>query len=375
MGNSSSLLPEEWHVVIVGGGFAGARLAHNLKGKCKFTLIDGRDGMHYAVASLRASVESGFAEHIFIPYTDIVEKDSFKKGTVTGIDPENKIVKMENGEEIIYTHLVISTGTSVPFPGKLPLDVDMSEGKEIYAKLVQEIEKSNNIVIIGGGAVGVEMATEIAEDHPKKQVTVIHSKQVLVSDAFSNKFHKETRRQLDALGVKLILGEKVENMDDLPDHFMEEKFKVTTNKGNEIEANLIIKCTGTKVNTSAYAESLGGSMDEIGQLKVNDFFEVEGQNQIFAIGDCCNTNETKMAFRAGFHADLIVQNFIQESKGNKKHPYKPKGPIMILSLGRNGGVFQINSFNFGSFAARKLKSKDMMVNKYYKDLGLKPPKK
>ncbi len=58
MGTSSSNLQEK-HVVIIGGGYAGVTVANQLRGKCRFTLIDPKECMHHCVGSLRAVVEPG----------------------------------------------------------------------------------------------------------------------------------------------------------------------------------------------------------------------------------------------------------------------------------------------------------------------------
>lgn len=79
--------------------------------------------------------------------------------------------------------------------------------------------------------------------------------------------------------------------------------KITTdNPETNINADLLIKCIGIRVNSSAYQSSLSDKMDEKNQLKVNEYFQVEGLENVFAIGDCCNSKELKMAYFAGLHA-------------------------------------------------------------------------
>ena len=62
--------------------------------------------------------------------------------------------------------MVIATGTRGPFPGKCRFDASSKQLIAAYEEFTQEIQKAENIVIVGGGAVGVEMAGEIATDYP-----------------------------------------------------------------------------------------------------------------------------------------------------------------------------------------------------------------
>lgn len=79
--------------------------------------------------------------------------------------------------------------------------------------------------------------------------------------------------------------------------------KITTNNPEtSIDADLLIKCVGIRVNSGAYQSSLSDKMDEKKQLKVNGYFQVDGLEDVFAIGDCCNSKEIKEAYVAGLHA-------------------------------------------------------------------------
>jgi NADH dehydrogenase FAD-containing subunit len=73
--------------------------------------------------------------------------------------------------------------------------------------------------------------------------------------------------------------------------------------------------------------------DEDRRLKVNEFLQVEGYTNVYAIGDCNNTNEDKMAVHAGFHADLVAGNLLKEAKGQVMSPYKQgKYTYFILNI-------------------------------------------
>jgi pyruvate/2-oxoglutarate dehydrogenase complex dihydrolipoamide dehydrogenase (E3) component len=79
--------------------------------------------------------------------------------------------------------------------------------------------------------------------------------------------------------------------------------KITTNNPEtNIDADLLLKCIGIRINNGAYQSSLSDKMDEKSQLKVNEYFQVDELENVFAIGDCCNSKEIKEAYVAGLHA-------------------------------------------------------------------------
>ncbi|XP_077987912.1 ferroptosis suppressor protein 1-like isoform X2 [Glandiceps talaboti] len=371
-GSSKPQLQENIKAVIVGGGYAGITLAKNLQGRCQMVLIDPKDAFHHNMGAMRAAVEPGFVMRTLIPYNKTFG-DDFKRGAVMSIDPATNTVTLDNGETIPFTHLYIATGSKGPFPGKLttPLKVSLEEGKAMYDGISKQIEAADNIVLVGGGAVGVELAGEIATDYAgKKQVTLIHPHQKIADPNTNDKFQANLKGQLENLGVKLVLGERVSNLDSLPTGCTTQSLNtVTTDKGSQIQANLVVPCTGLKPNSTAYHSSLGNKMDNDGRLKVNDYLQVEGHKNIYALGDCANVKETKLAYNAGVHADLVTKNLESESQGKELKPYKPGGFFMALSCGRNGGIMTSGGWVIGSFIAKQIKSKDVFVSMVWKKMG------
>ena len=80
---------------------------------------------------------------------------------------------------------------------------------------------------------------------------------------------------------------------------------LTTDKGTSVETDLVFRCTGMKVNSVAYQSKLSDKMEKNGSLKVDRFLQVEEIENVFAIGDCSNTPELKLAYIARLHAGRI----------------------------------------------------------------------
>lgn len=75
---------------------------------------------------------SGFEKKMLIPYAE-AWPGIYQKGKVIGVDPKEKVVLLESGEEIPYDIVIIATGSCGPFPGKIKLDVKTkSEAEELF---------------------------------------------------------------------------------------------------------------------------------------------------------------------------------------------------------------------------------------------------
>ncbi|KAI1231620.1 hypothetical protein IHE44_0007696 [Lamprotornis superbus] len=356
MGSRLSL-DDSVRVVVVGGGFGGTAAASLLKSwAIPFVLVDVRDAFHHNVAALRAAVESGFARKTFISYS-VTFGDSFRQGKVVGIDPGRQKVLLSDGEELHYSHLIIATGSDGPFPGKFNQVIDMQSAIQTYEDMVKEIEKSQRILVVGGGAAGVEMAAEIKTEYPDKEVILIHSKPALADVELLPSVRQEVKEILLRKGVQLLLGEKVSDIGNLRPNQFQKDTVVRTEKGTEVVVDMVVLCTGIKINSSAYAAAFGDKMASNGALKVNQYLQLEGYENIYVIGDCADLQEPKMAYHAGLHADVVVTNIINSLTQKPLKTYKPGSLTFLLSMGRNDGVGQLNGYYVGRLLVTMAKSR------------------
>ena len=63
-------------------------------------------------------------------------------------------------------------------------------------------------------------------------------------------------------------------------------------------------------------------MEKNGQIKVDEYLQVEGYEDIYAIGDCCNTKDTKLAYTAGEQAKLVLKNLFNRKNGKSQTIWK-----------------------------------------------------
>ena len=204
------------NVVIVGGGYGGMELASQLlKLGIPFTLIDPKEYFHHCVGALRCAVDPDFTDKTIINFSKSFGKQ-FVQGKVTAVDFESKKVTIENGDEQIeFTDIVFAVGSQGPFPGRTFVG-NMSEVATQYQSLNEDIEKSETILIVGGGPVGVELAGEIGYKYnTTKKVVLVHPTEELVSPDFGNTFQTKIKGSLKNMKITLVLGDRVENLGEL----------------------------------------------------------------------------------------------------------------------------------------------------------------
>ena len=115
-------------------------------------------------------------------------------------------------------------------------------------------------------------------------------------------------------------------------------------------------------------------IDEAGRIKVDTFLQVEGLTKIYAVGDCCNTQEDKMAAFAGKHGETVAANILKEVTGcGAPSPYKQPFVGMLVPFGAGEGVGVFNGFNIPSFVGTKVKYADLFTRQFWKAAGLKVP--
>lgn len=206
-------VPEPKNVVVVGGSFAGImlvrRLAETLPTGYRVVLVERNSHIHFVFNFPRFSVIPGHEAKAFIPYNNIVRgapEGIFKQVTGTVKSVTDKDVLLESGERVPYEYLVIATGCSQPFPARLK-STEKAAGCAELRSFQRRVDAAKSIALIGGGAVGVEMAADIKSFSPEKQVTLIHSRAQLLP-RFGKRLHDHASKALTDLGVELKLQER-----------------------------------------------------------------------------------------------------------------------------------------------------------------------
>ncbi len=217
-------------------------------------------------------------------------------GEVEGVDKDNRVVKTSDGDDIKYGKLVLATGS---LPVELPVSGSDLNGvfavrKDIsyLENMLEEFKGVSDLVIVGGGFIGVELADE-CKKRWDMNVTVVEMLPQPLQVAFDEEFCREARELLEARGINVITGKKVEEFIG-----SDRVNGVKLHDGRQLSADAVIQSVGAQPNTSL-AEDCGLQTGPTGAVSVDRAMQTSDGN-IYACGDCAE----KASFFTGEPAPL-----------------------------------------------------------------------
>jgi len=206
-------------------------------------------------------------------------------GNIVDIDKENKIAYSEENA-ISFDKLVLATGSrpfvheSLRHASALKGVFTIPKNKILIDELKAYSDTKEEIVIVGSGFIGVEIAIEFAEIG--KKVTVIGGSKHILKDAFDSEIALQAEEILLASGVKYIGEDRVvEIIDKNGDNVVN---AVKLSSGRVVDTQVVILATGYKPNT-LLAKKAGVSLGHYGGIWVDEYMRTKNHD-IFAVGDC-----------------------------------------------------------------------------------------
>lgn len=373
---------EKKRVVIVGGGFGGLKLSQKLvKSDFQVVLVD-RNNYHQFPPLIYQVASSGIEpSSIAFPFRKIFQKRKnffFRLAEVTGILPEEKAIETTIGK-ISYDYLVLAAGTTTNFFGNKQIEENsipmktLSESMGLRNVLLQRFEKALvtsdpkerqsllNIVIVGGGATGVEIAGALSEmknfilpkDYPDLPNSLLNiylvESQPRPLAAMSEKSSANVLKYLRSMGVNVLLNQQVTDYKD---------GTVYINDGSTIASQTLIWVTGVIANKleNMPADKLGRGA----RIIVNGFNQVEGMDGVFSIGDQCIMPEVDKGWPTGHpqlaqvaiqQGNLLAENLKRLSKDKPMKSFVYKNLGTMATVGRNKAVAEFAGMKIGGFTA------------------------
>ena len=362
-------------VVIAGAGFGGLRLARQLNNKAGFevTLVDRFNYHQFQPLFYQVATAGLDASNISFPLRKVFQRSKnvrIRLAEIVQILPEQHKL-LTATEEIPYDVLVLAMGAGTNFFGNAQLEEhafpmkSTVEALQLRYRILQnleialtvtdpvELQRLMNIVVVGGGPTGVELAGALAEmkqyvlpkEYPELDFSMMNIWLLEGSDktlsTMSEKSSARSRKYLEKLGVNVKTNTLVKDYDG---------HTVLLAAGQEpIPSATVIWAAGIKGNVP---EGIDKTMIARGnRIKTDRYCRVLGQSDIYAIGDlaCMETADypqghPMVAPVAMQMADLVADNLkLLERKSNKRNQYefvyRDKGSM--ATVGRNLAVVDI----------------------------------
>lgn len=365
-------------IVVIGGGFAGLQFARKMSGKKthKVILIDKMN--HHMFQPLFYQVACGRIEpsNISFPFRRIFNTSRnihFRMSKVEKVIPEKNKVVTSDGV-FSYDKLVIATGCDTNFFGNKEMEryangmknteeaiVIRNQILMTFEKLIIERKRSKkgnwNIVIVGSGPTGVELAGAFAEmkkevlprDYPNMSFDKLRIILVSATKAplgvMSEEAQQKSEKYLKELGVEFWSEDKVMGYDGTT---------VSLSSGKTIQSSNVIWAAGV---TGNIIEGLEEESQFRNRYKVDQFNKVKGYDNIYAIGDIAYMETDKyphghpqVANVAINQGKNLAKNFLKKEKISwKKFEYKDQGSM--ATIGKHRAVVDLPTFKFQGILA------------------------
>lgn len=371
-------------VVIVGGGLGGLRLAEDLYGSGMQVVLIDKNNFHqfppliYQIASAGIDPSS-----ISFPFRQIFRKRKdfyFRMAEARMVDTEKKILQTSIGK-IDYDYLVLAAGATTNFFGNknieewaIPMKT-VPEAMGLRNALLSNFERALtcateeerqellNVVIVGGGATGVEIAGALAEmrryvipyDYPDMDSSLMHIYLIEAGDRLLAGLSQESSQKayefLKSMGVDIQFGKMVT---DYRDH------KVVMKDGTEIPTRTFLWVSGIRANAMPGIDE--SHMGRGFRFKVDEYNRIPGVEDVFVIGDqCLQTSDAaypnghpQVAQVAIQQAKNLAKNLKRINQGadsNALTAFRYKNLGSMATIGRNKAVVEIGKFRSQGFFA------------------------
>lgn len=284
----------------------------------------------------------------FIPYSGVYARSPTKdlhaivQAKVVSLKSRELTLDREwqGSKQLTFDYLVAATGTRLASPGSMPT-YEKATSVDYLRKHNQGIKQSKSVILIGGGAVGVQMACDLKELYPEKEVTLVHSREHIMP-VYHEKLSDLIKERFQELGVHFIGGSRVSiPPGGYPIGGTGEPIEVKLQDGRTLTADFVVQATGQTPNTQWLKDLPASSTDSILNPK-NGFIRVKPTLQfadpayphMYAVGDVADSGAHKAA-RPGMGQGIVAaKNIVAMVEGKEpREKIEIDPPAIHLSLG------------------------------------------
>lgn len=261
------------------------------------------------------------------------------KGEAIEVDRAKKMVFLKDGMEIHYDKLVFATGSLPmvpPIPGVEKKNVfPVKKEFDYLGRVLQEMKEIKDLVVIGGGFIGVEFADECRKGRDIN-ITVVEALPQCLQMAMDDEFCEEAKAKLCEAGVKVLVNSKVQAI--LGD---EKVNAVKLADGTELKADMVILGIGAVPNTEL-AKKAGLELGFRNAIRVDRYMRSYTDPDIFACGDCAEKHSFFTGRPSGVMLASIATSEARIAGSNLFSPvHQHNGAISVFSTVINGRAFGV----------------------------------
>ncbi|OAQ95697.1 hypothetical protein LLEC1_01806 [Akanthomyces lecanii] len=338
--------PAPVRVFIAGGSYAGLSTALNLldlasgagprmagqpyfhvtdfeKMAIEITIADERDGFYHLIGSPLALADSDYSKKAWVKFQDIpgLQHPSIKVivGSVTSVDCASKTVTTLDGvtkvaTEHTYDFFVAASGLRRVWP-VVPQSLSRKQYLVEAAEHIHAVSNAQHgVVVVGGGAVGIEMAAELKLVHPRIDVTLVHSRdKLLSSEALSDECKDIALALLRESGVKVLMNHRLSRSARVDTMDGSTKYEIEFVDGHKLAASEVIMAVSQPASTTTYMPST--ALDENNLVKINPNLTImEGTPNAdyhFCAGDAARWSGIKRCGGAMHGGHYVAHNIHQ----------------------------------------------------------------
>jgi NADH:ubiquinone reductase (H+-translocating) len=352
-------------VVVLGAGYAGLTLAHELiragHSRIPVTLVD-RHPFHVLRTELyevgRIARDPEHVEAWAVPFTQALDDLAIRQevGEVEAIDLADRTVRV-SGRTIAYRGLAICLGSvpayyGVPGAEKETHQVYRMGGAQKLAASLRGVETESAgwpgdrrplVAIIGGGSTGTEVAAEIATadwsaivgEPAKAPLVRLITGKIPFLEGLPEGLIRHARRLLTRAGVEMIEGQNVQRV---------EPGVAQLEGGTSVPFDVAVWCAGVQAPT--LVRNLPTAHGKAGRLLVTEHLELPEWPGVFGVGDVVEFKDPASgmfvpatAQAALAEAPVAARNAIARLSEKPLRPfrYREKGVIVSVGVGRGAG--------------------------------------
>jgi NADH dehydrogenase FAD-containing subunit len=315
--------------------------------------------------------------------------NKFILGKVTQVDDSTKTIHLQDGSTtttttVTYDILICATGSRNFSPAEPSPQITSVEETKAYWQETKSILKSvQHVAVMSSGPVALELVGEIKAyaPHLNKLSLIVGSHQLLhnVKPPLPNKYKQQMLHLLGDLHIDVINQDVKEKINihqmespivKLPQGFIE------LANGEKLQADVLFCAIGLILQTSMYPKEWLD--DTTKEVKIDEFWRVNGRNDVFAIGDIAKTNSTKLGLYATEDAAVVAKNIVDIVKKHKTiptHKLSRSMEFMIIPVGPRHGrsIFPVIGI-VGDYLTSMMKGKGLYENMTWKAvLGMSAP--